>query len=59
MFEPIIARYSDGEYSTIVLPNGIVETMWFGDDGEQRFISRTNSAMAAHVAAVHSDRQAR
>lgn len=39
--QPIVTRIKDGEYSTIVLPNGIVETVFFADDGTSRTVGRT------------------
>lgn len=53
MDKPIINRRVGGEYSTIVLPNGIIETMWFGDDGSQRFVARTVMPNPAIVAKSH------
>lgn len=32
MSNPIITRTRNGEYSTVRLPNGVIETMWFPDD---------------------------
>lgn len=32
MDKPFIVRRNDGEYSTIQLPNGVVETVWFPED---------------------------
>lgn len=40
MNKPIINRRIGGEYSTVVLGN-VIETMWFGDDGTERVVSRT------------------
>ena len=41
MARPIITRRPGGEYSTVELPDGSIETMWFGDDGTNRFVGRT------------------
>lgn len=38
---PIITKRADGQYSTVLLPNEVVETMWFGNDGTAKTISRT------------------
>ena len=50
--EPIIQRYEGGEYSTVLLPDGVIETVWFDDDGSSRVVARTPlSAIARrHVA---------
>lgn len=53
MERPIINRRIGGEYSTIVLPDGCVETMWFGDDGEQRMVGRTWPESARQIAQKH------
>lgn len=53
--KPIITYRPGGEYSTITLPNGIIETMWFPDDPEQpsRCIGRTLPRDVRRVAADH------
>lgn len=53
MNKPIIHRGIGGEYSTVVLPNGIVETIWFGDDGSQQFVGRTSLPTAELIAQSH------
>jgi hypothetical protein len=41
MDKPIITPAVNGEYSTITLPGGLIETIFFGDDGSQVFVGRT------------------
>ena len=55
MDKPIINRRIGGEYSTITLPGGTIETVWFGSDGEQRMIGRYYPLSAREVAAMHID----
>jgi hypothetical protein len=50
---PHITRAPGGEYSTVRLPNGVIETMWFGDDKSQRLVGRTRPESLATVAAQH------
>lgn len=40
MNEPIIQRFGKGEYSTVELSDGTIETIYFGDDGSQRIVGR-------------------
>jgi hypothetical protein len=53
--QPIITRRYNGEYSTVLLPNGVVETMWFGKDGTQRLINRSFALLTQHAADVEAD----
>ena len=53
MDKPIIARRVGGEYSTVALPNGVIETMWFGDDGSTRTVGRTYPPSIKDIAAQH------
>lgn len=36
--EPYIIRGLGGDYSTVLLPSGIIETCWFSDDGVVSFV---------------------
>lgn len=49
----ITRRHGQGEYSTVTLPNGVIETCWFGDDGESRVIGRTIPTTLASAAEAH------
>jgi hypothetical protein len=52
--KPLITRRCGrGEYSTVTLPNGVIETCWFGDDGESRVIGRTYPRTLANAAESH------
>lgn len=53
MNKPIINRRIGGEYSTIVLPDGTIETMWFGDNGDQRMVARTFPESTRLIASRH------
>lgn len=53
MPKPHITRRHDGEYSTMVLPSGTIETFWFGDDGSEVFVNRTMPESLATVAERH------
>lgn len=57
MSKAITSRGDGGEYSTVLLPDGIVETMFFGDDGSSRTVARSKSVERAHREAVEFDRQ--
>lgn len=52
---PIITRRPNGEYSTVTLPDGTVETCYFPDDpGEpSRVIGRTDPHDVRRLAAKH------
>lgn len=54
MTDCIITKRPDGEYSTTIIDN-IIETCWFGADGESRVIGRTvvpqRTVAAEHIAA--------
>lgn len=39
--KPLITRRHNGEYSTIRYPDGMIETVWFGDDGNDVTVGRT------------------
>ncbi|GAA5198744.1 hypothetical protein [Microbacterium jejuense] len=47
MDKPIINRRFDGEYSTVLLPGGIIETMWFPHDPDEREVCVGRSTIAA------------
>jgi hypothetical protein len=51
-----ITRRLTGEYSTVVLANGVIETCWFGKDGSSRVIGRTLPRSLAQVAEEHIER---
>lgn len=51
--KPITTRGVGGEYSTVLLPDGTVETVWFGDDGSHRFVKRTVLPSVADIAKQH------
>lgn len=53
MRDQILTRRSGGEYSTVRLPNGVIETMWFGDDGTTRMVSRTLPESLDSIAERH------
>lgn len=39
--QPFITRRSNGEYSTVLLENGVIETVWFPRVGESVIVGRT------------------
>lgn len=47
-----------GDTTVLVLPNGIVETVWFGDDDSQRHVSRSlpETADSIHRRHIAEDR---
>lgn len=51
--QPIITERYDGEFSTVELPGGVIETMWFGEDGSQVLVGRTYPHSKARIAADH------
>lgn len=55
MSNPIITRRAGGEYSTVVLPDGWIETCWFPDDPAEpsRVIGRTAPQSVRDIAAAH------
>lgn len=53
MEKPFITRRSGGEYSTVTLPNGVIETCWFGDDGSSEVIGRSYPQTLASAAQEH------
>ncbi len=53
MNKPIITRREGGEYSTVLLPGNIVETIWFDDDGSSRVVSRTVLRSVESIAWEH------
>lgn len=48
--DPIVTAAPGGYYSTIIRPDKMVETMWFGLDGTETAVGLTS---IASVAAVH------
>ena len=58
MNNTLITRREDGEYSTTRIGD-YIETMWFGDDGDQMFVSSTFLNLAAvaekHIHAFESE----
>jgi hypothetical protein len=50
--KPIITRAGykgeRGEFSTVVLPDGVVETCFFADNGKATVVSRSASLKAVH-----------
>ncbi len=60
MFRPILTRRPSGEYSTVVLPDGSIETLFFPDDGsESVLVGRTLSLGAIakrHIAEYEADK---
>jgi hypothetical protein len=50
--QPIITRaiYKGewGKFSTMVMPDGVVETCFFADSGDSTVVSRSESVRAAH-----------
>ena len=54
MEKPFITRrYGKGEYSTVTLPDGVIETCWFGDDGSSRVVGRSRPLTLASAAEKH------
>jgi len=51
--KPVIIRRGDGEYSTVTLPNGIIETCWFGSDGSSKVVGRTMPILIPTIAEQH------
>lgn len=59
--KPLITHRSGGEYSTVILPDGVIETVWFDNDGSSQIVGRTypqNKAAAAeaHIRAYEAER---
>lgn len=52
MQQKITRRYN-GEYSTAILPNGVIETCWFPDGGPSVVIGRTVPVSLSEAAAKH------
>lgn len=56
--KPLITRRPGGRYSTVRLPDGVIETVWFGDDGSAVTVGRTYQGMREtadkHIAAFES-----
>jgi len=42
-----------GEFSTVELPDGVIETIFFGDDGSQTVVGRTIPATLSRIQAEH------
>lgn len=57
MNKPIRTRRNGGEYSTVLSPDGIIETMFFPDDPARypRVVARTASIERAHREAIAHD----
>ena len=54
MNKPIITRRPGGEYSTVTLSNGFVETLWFPDDGSPAvLVGRTRPEDVRRIHAQH------
>lgn len=53
MEKPVITKAVGGEFSTVLLPSGVVETIWFGNDGSQVIIGRTYPFSIRDEAAKH------
>lgn len=53
MEKPIVTRAVGGEYSTVRLTDGCIETMWFGDDGDTRTVGRYFPMGVRAVAKMH------
>lgn len=51
--QPIITERYDGEFSTVELPGGVIETMWFGEDGSQVLVGRTYPQTKIAIAEQH------
>ena len=59
MNKPYITTRPNGEYSTVVLPDGGIETCWFGNDGSSKVIGRylppsLSTVAYGHIAAYES-----
>lgn len=57
MDKPLTTRRNGGEYSTVALPGGILETMFFPDDRTipPRTVARTASLSTFHRQAIELD----
>lgn len=56
MFDaPIITRRTYGEYSTVRLPDGMVETAWFPDDTRESYtvIGRSWGPLSRETSRMH------
>ena len=53
MSEPIIRRHGHGEYSTVELYDGTIETVYFWDNGFQEVVARTVPETVEEVAYRH------
>lgn len=51
--KPVIVKAQGGEYSTVELPSGIVETIFFADDGSSKVIGRTFRKSVMEIAGEH------
>lgn len=65
MMEPgktLTTRKPGGEYSTVRLPDGVIETVWFGDDGNDMTVGRTYQGLRdiaeAHIKAFELQKAA-
>lgn len=47
MAKPVITRRSGGEFSTILIGDDMVETMWFPEEGPAVTIARSHFGLAA------------
>lgn len=58
----MVTKAAGGEYSTIRTRSGMVETMWFGEDGEQVTVGRTYQGLSdladAHILEHRAKREA-
>lgn len=56
--KPLKTRRHNGEYSTIRFPDGMIETVWFGEDGSAVTVGRTYQGLREtadkHIAAFES-----
>ncbi|ROR94024.1 hypothetical protein EDD28_2448 [Salana multivorans] len=61
MTSPIVTRVQGGEYSTVVLSDGSVETCFFHDDGSSRVVARDFPERVQDIASRHvrADREGR
>jgi len=53
MAKAIIKRVPGGELSTVMLPDGAIETCFFGDDGRSEVIARYYPQSVRAIADVH------
>jgi hypothetical protein len=53
MQSPVVVVRPGGFYSTILLPNGVIETLWFGNDGTDKLVGSTHQPTLQEMSKKH------